>query len=222
MNECTFITGVGTDIGKTHYLCEVLKKITTRKIPFFAIKPIASGVNLNHLIETDSAKILCAMNQKVTFNNFKKITPWYFEKPISPHLASQNSAIEIDFKELKNFCLKHILKKTTFIEGAGGIMAPINFQYTNLDLIKSLPCRVILVTGNYLGSISHTFTALEVIKNNKIMLEKVIINESLLPSITYQDFRKIILQHYSEIIVEYMPRALSNHSKSIQGPAPNH
>jgi dethiobiotin synthetase len=205
VNQCTFITGTGTDIGKTYYLCEILKKIIDYR-SINITKPIASGINIANLLETDTGKILQAMDKKITVKNFKAITPWYFKEPLSPHLASKTSGTEINFDSLKKYCLGLIADRETFIEGVGGVMTPITSQYTNLDLIKSLPCSVILLTGDYLGAISHVFSAIEVLLMHEVVIEKVIINESLLPSISYDDFKRVIDLNYAGLNVEFMPR----------------
>jgi dethiobiotin synthetase len=205
MNQCTFITATGTDIGKTYYLCKLLKKIRDYR-SINIVKPIASGINLTRLLESDTGKILQVMDKEVTLENFKAITPWYFKEPLSPHLASKASGNEIDFNSLKEFCMNLITDGETIIEGVGGIMTPITYQYTNLDLIRSLPCSVILLTGNYLGAISHAFSAIEVLLIHKVSIDKVIINESLLPSISYDDFKPLLHLTYVGLTVEFMPR----------------
>ena len=170
-----FIAAIGTDIGKTFLtenLCRILPNV-------MAIKPIASGFRSNDK-NSDPVKILTALNLKISQKNLDEIAPWRFEKAVSPHFAGK-----INFAEVKKFCAKKIAQakeenKFLFIETAGGVMTPLTDKKTFLDLIAELKIPVLLVSSNYLGSISHTLCAVQALKNKKIKVEKIIINEHFL------------------------------------------
>jgi len=168
------ILGIGTDIGKTFFIENLCRKIPTAR----AIKPIVSGI-LDDDLNSDSAKILAAMNLKLTKENLDKISPWRFEMPVSPHFAG-----EINYNDLLKFCRKEIANTHNanndflFIESAGGVMSPINNEKTFLDLARDLKIPIILISSNYLGAISHSLTAIEVLKKNNIFIEKIVLNEN--------------------------------------------
>jgi dethiobiotin synthetase len=205
-----FIVGIGTDIGKT-FLVENL----CRNFPSaMAIKPIISGFKDDDE-NSDSAKILSVINNsqislKSPFERLRMtsklddVSPWRFEEAVSPHFAAKNSGTEINFSDVKNFCQEKIsLAKTNnqflFIEAAGGVMTPINDEKTFLDLAAELKIPTLLVSANYLGSISHTLCAVTALKSRNVAIEKIIINEdlptrlppSLSPNQTIEDFSKI-------------------------------
>ena len=165
------VLAVGTDIGKT-FLVENLCKKNSK---YNAIKPIITGfINDNN---SDSAKILNALNIKINKTNLDKISPWRFKKALSPNFVSN-----ISKNEIIDFCLKNIKKsqenqQTLLIEGAGGVMTPINKNFTFLDLAEDLQLPILLVTSNYLGAISHTLCCLEAIKNKNLKISKIIVNE---------------------------------------------
>jgi dethiobiotin synthetase len=165
------VLAVGTDIGKT-FLVENLCKKNSK---YNAIKPIITGfINDN---KSDSAKILNALNVKINKSNLDKISPWRFKKPLSPNFVSN-----ISKNEIVDFCKKNIKnsqqnQQTLLIEGAGGVMTPINNNFTFLDLAQDLKLPILLVTSNYLGSISHTLCCLEAIKNKNLKVSKIIVNE---------------------------------------------
>lgn len=178
-----FIAAIGTDIGKTFFVEKICKILTKQKKLVSAIKPIASGFKEEDL-NSDSAKILKALGRNISQENIDYITPWRFEEAISPHIAAKNIDQKIDFLEVVNFCQAAILKSKKekgflFIEAAGGIMTPINEEKTFIDLAFELKIPVLLLTTNYLGSISHTLCAIEALKNKKIFVEKIIINDFL-------------------------------------------
>ena len=108
-----------------------------------------------------------------------EISPWRFKKPVSPHLAGK-----INFSEVVKFCRKKIAaaqKNNEFllIEAAGGVMTPITNKKTFLDLACALNIPTLLVSANYLGSISHTLCAANALQNKKVQLKKIILNENL-------------------------------------------
>lgn len=175
------ILGVGTDIGKTYFIEKLCKKLTKNKREIKAIKPIISGFKINDL-RSDSARILTSLSQEASAENIKKISPWRLKKAISPHLAAAKENQKIDFNELIQFCKNQIAQaskneETLLIEGAGGIMTPINNSKTFCDLAVELQIPVILVTNNYLGSISHTLSAIAVLRQNNINISYVIAND---------------------------------------------
>lgn len=165
------ILGTGTDIGKSFLvenLCRILPKVA-------AIKPICTGFS-DHDKNSDPARILTALGREISKENLDEITPWRFEEACSPHFLKE----EIDFKKIVNFCQKEIIKnkgKTLLIEAAGGVMTPINNEKTFLDLAAELQIPTLLVTGNYLGAISHTLSAIGVLKTRGISVEKIIVND---------------------------------------------
>ena len=88
--------------------------------------------------------------------------------------------IELDFESVvaHGRCAIDGKEDIVFIEGVGGVMVPVDATHTVLDWIEALGIQVILVTGSYLGSLSHTLTALGVLEQRKIPVFAVIVNES--------------------------------------------
>lgn len=151
-----FVAGTGTDVGKTYLLERVCELLKERGIE--AVKPIISGYEVGQV--NDTMRILAALKKEPTLENIDSISPWRFAVPTSPHLAGE----EVDFALLTKFCRERIAlaKKSNrylLIEGAGGVMTPINTRYTFSDLIKELKIPTLLVSTNYLGAISHILTA---------------------------------------------------------------
>ena len=181
------ILGIGTEVGKT-FLVENLCRL---KPQVLAIKPIASGFSKDDKT-SDTSRILAALGLENNKSNLDKICPWRFAKPVSPHLAGK-----IDYKKLLEFCRQNIAsaskqKRLLFIESAGGVMTPITSNKTFLDLACDLKIPVLLVASNYLGAISHTLCAVEVLKRRKVRVEKIIINENFSSQTKSKDLIKVI------------------------------
>ncbi|MBL6785795.1 MAG: dethiobiotin synthase [Rickettsiales bacterium] len=162
-----FISATGTEIGKTFLLENLISNLIKSEKKVNAIKPIISGINENNFYESDSYKIAKALSDEViTYNSLKNISPFQFEHPLSPDQAAKLINKKISYLELLNFTqdfLENNKKNDfNFIEGVGGVYVPINQQKLVLNLIEDLNIKLILVSNNYLGCLSHT---LSIIKN---------------------------------------------------------
>ena len=155
-----FITGIGTEVGKT-----ITSAILTEKFKVNYWKPIQAG----DLDFTDSMKV-----KSLIENRFSIIFPEQvlLKNPFSPHKAADLEDYKII---LKNFIIPKSTKPI-ICEGAGGLMAPLNFSETILDLISYLGFRIILVSKHYLGSINHTLLTLSKIKEVGLNLKGIIFN----------------------------------------------
>ena len=160
MKEIYFITGIGTGIGKT-----IVSAILTEKLQADYWKPIQSG----DLDISDSLLV-----EQLTSNTSTIVHPERYRlgQPLSPHLSAKIDGLTIKIEEIQ-------IPKTEnrlIIEGAGGIMVPLNENELILDLIRKLGVKVIVITQNYLGSINHTLMTLEILKLNNIPVEGIIFN----------------------------------------------
>ena len=167
------ILGIGTDVGKTFFTTNYCHNFTNS----FAIKPVATGFvcNENYIdLNSDVALLLEAQKQDITLQNINNICLYHHPIPISPHWV-----LDINFADLLNFCQQKIQQyknKTLLIETAGGVFSPINNHKHFLHLAESLQIECLLVANNYLGAINHTLASIEAIKNRKLNLQKIIIN----------------------------------------------
>ncbi|NQX56600.1 dethiobiotin synthase [Pedobacter panaciterrae] len=160
MNNTYFITGIGTGIGKT-----IVSSILTEKLQADYWKPIQSG----DLEISDSLFVGNLISNTKTVIHPER---YRLGQPLSPHLSAKIDGVHITTDSIK----KPITDNSLIIEGAGGLMVPLNDKELICDLIKSLDAKVIVVSQNYLGSINHTLLTLEVLKANKISVEGLIFN----------------------------------------------
>ena len=108
------------------------------------------------------------------------ISPWHYSVALAPNMAAAREGNPVDLDKLVQFCLDHttLASDILLVEGVGGIMVPLNNQHTVLDWMEALQWPVILVAGSYLGSISHTLTAAQVLKARGLEIHAVVICES--------------------------------------------
>ncbi len=173
-----FVTSSGTNIGKTH-LCAALALSSKRHaIDIQIIKPVISGFEMAEAEASDSGILLKALGKDVTPENLDKISPWRFKAPLSPHMAAAKENLTLSLNEIVDFCNTAKKHDLTLIEGVGGIMVPLNTEHTVLDWIKVLNIPAIIVVGSYLGSISHSLTALAVLAHHNIHVAAIVVSES--------------------------------------------
>ena len=98
------------------------------------------------------------------------MSPYRLREPVSPDLAARLEARTIDFTALAAFCRDAIgrHKDALIIEGIGGIMVPLDDRHTVLDWMIEIDVPLILVVGSYVGTLSHTLSALDVLERNDL------------------------------------------------------
>lgn len=167
-----FVTATGTDTGKTFVTAAMAYRYTYTGVGVCVLKPIITGFNEN---ESDTHTLLRAMNRAPTLENIAAISPWRYAAPLSPHIAA---ADPIDMEKLTAFCRPSPSPEALVVEGAGGVMTPITSTHTMLDLMAALRYDVVLVTGTYLGSLSHTYTALRCLQKEGLNVKAIVVSES--------------------------------------------
>jgi dethiobiotin synthetase len=160
MAEQYFVTGIGTGIGKT-----IVSTILTEHLQADYWKPIQAG----DLDQSDSLKV-----ESLVSNAQTNIHPecYRLTQPMSPHAAAKLDGIEI---QLSDFVLPET-NRPLIVEGAGGLMVPLNEKDLILNLISFLNLEVILISQNYLGSINHTLLTVNALKQHGIKIKGVIFN----------------------------------------------
>jgi len=153
-----FITGIGTDVGKT-----VAAAIVTKALNADYWKPIQSG-----LTETDRGTL-----QDLLPNNKGMFHPesYRLKTPMSPHKAAEIDGVAVELDKIK----RPETIKNLVIEGAGGLLVPINGEHTIADLIEPTD-KIILVSSGYLGSINHTLLSIELLKSRGFQCSGIIYN----------------------------------------------
>src|SRR5947209_6393162 len=130
-----FITGVGTGIGKTLVTTILCHQLTRAGQRVAALKPIVSGFSPDDP-HSDPALILRSLGRSPTPEAIGAIAPWRFAATLSPHRAARQEGRSIDLDEVVAFCRARDRTDGEFlmVEGAGGVMSPIDPRTTCLDL----------------------------------------------------------------------------------------
>lgn len=197
-----FITGIGTDVGKT-----ITSAIVTQALDADYWKPVQAG----DIDNSDSHKIqryICNDKTIIHENSYKLNTP------ASPHLAAAIDGITIDLKKI----VEPKTKNHLVIEGAGGLLVPLNDTDNIIDLIQP-DYKIILVSRHYLGSINHTLLSFEALKSRNLKVagiifsgnenkatEEIILNKTKAKFIGRIDdepyFDQNVIQYYADLFRE--------------------
>jgi dethiobiotin synthetase len=155
-----FITGIGTNVGKT-----VVSAILTEAFQADYWKPIQSGVVDGK--DSDTVKSLIS-NTKTVFH----AETYLLQEPLSPHFAAKLDGIEIELDKIQ------LLKTTNhlIIEGAGGLLVPINDTQYVIDIAKQFGCEIVLVISSYLGCINHSLLSIDYLKRNNFKIKALVFN----------------------------------------------
>ena len=156
-----FVTGIGTDVGKT-----VVSSILVEAHQADYWKPIQTGAYYS----TDSEKLKELISNEVTVIHPEA---YIFQQPMSPHAAAEQLGTSVS---LSNINLPETTNDTLIIEGAGGIMVPLNENEFMIDLMQKLEAETILVVQNYLGSINHSLLSIEALQRRKVNILGLIFN----------------------------------------------
>lgn len=162
-----FITGIGTNVGKT-----VVAAILTEALQADYWKPIQSGVEEGK--DSDTVKSL--------ITNIKTVIhpeTYLLNQPLSPHFAAKLDGVEIELDKI------HLPKTDNhlIIEGAGGLLVPINSTQYVIDIAKQIDCEIVLVISSYLGCINHSLLSIDYLKRNHFKIKALVFNGEFEPEV---------------------------------------
>lgn len=179
-----FVTAISTDSGKT-----LISAILTNALQADYWKPIQAGT-----VQTDSATMRTWLHSSHSLIHPEAYVLQHAE---SPHAAAKKENIEIDIQAIE---LPDTSGNDLVIEGAGGVLVPLNDTDVVADLITQFDAEVILVSNIYLGSINHTLLTAQELKRRNIRVKGIIFN-----GVPNEEAERIILKHtgYKKLLHVY-------------------
>lgn len=164
-----FVTGIDTNIGKT-----VVAAILTEALEADYWKPIQAG-NLE-FTDTDFVRKLVSNTVSVLHPEAYRLT-----QPLSPHAAAAADGVTIEMEKIKS-SIPSTGGRDLVVEGAGGVMSPVNESHVVMDLIRDLDAEAVIVSKHYLGSINHTLLTIDAMRRRGIPIVGVFFNGSAVQS----------------------------------------
>ncbi len=209
-----FVTATGTEIGKTFITAALIHELRRRGRAVDVLKPVVSGFDPAELPTSDPGILLDALGRKPTREALDQMSPWRFAAPLSPDMAASREGRRIDFDALLGFSRRSIdaAPDTSVIEGVGGLMVPLDERHTVLDWIAALRVPALLVCGSYLGTISHSLTALDVLARRHVAIKAAVINESPGSSVSLRETIEAIRRFAGGTEILGLPRLANKKS----------
>ena len=160
------ITGTDTGVGKTYFSCCLVKFLKSSGINVLGFKPVETGCSP-----------VCEDAEKLSKASGVYLKPVYsFKKPLAPAVAAEIEGVDIDVGKIRDRCREILSRSPVVIEGAGGIMVPITWEFSFLDLARALSIPVVVVALNKLGVINHTLLTVEACLNVGLEVRGVVLN----------------------------------------------
>lgn len=160
-----FITGTDTGVGKTHASAALMARYAgLAKLRYW--KPVQTGSD-----DDDRATAL-----RLSGLGPERFLPvaHHFTEPLSPHRAAELDGARIDLDDLVQLARRHMEEGPLLVEGAGGILVPLNREKTWMDFVKKLDLPVCIVARTGLGTINHTLLTVEALRHRDIKIAGIL------------------------------------------------
>lgn len=201
-----FVTASGTEVGKTFVTTLLIEQYRRHGTNVDALKPVVTGFDENDPAASDSGLLLAALGRPSDHANLDRISPWRFAAPLSPDMAAAREQRDVPFSEIVDFCRSAATNGETLIEGIGGVLVPLDGEHTVADWIAALDAPALLVTGSYLGAISHTLTAFETLASRDIPVRGIVVSESDSQPVAVEETARTIERFSRDCPVVVLPR----------------
>ncbi len=152
-----FVSGIGTEVGKT-----VASAVLVQALEADYWKPVQCG----------SPKDIDTVTSLVSHSGSIFHQGVFLQEPASPHQAASNQGVHLELKHLK----LPPIRESLIIEGAGGLMVPLNDDELMIDMAKKFSDGVILVVKIYLGCINHSLLSIKILEYHQVPLFGLIFN----------------------------------------------
>lgn len=191
MNKGLFITGTDTEVGKTFVGCGIISVLVKKGINVGVMKPIATGESG---FSSDAEKL--RKSAKVR-DKKELINPYCFPIPAAPIVSAKYARQKISISKILSDYRK-LSKSHDFmiVEGAGGLLVPIEKKYTMADLVKDMKLPLLIVARGSLGTINHTLLTVSFAQSQKLPIFGIIINHT-------EPVRSISQKRVTQIIEQF-------------------
>jgi dethiobiotin synthetase len=176
-----FITGTDTGVGKTVITAAIISLLCGEGVDVCAMKPVQTGCQgaAGAWSLVDLAFIARATGEALDPALMPAQCPFAFAHPCSPHLAAEMAGRRISIGTImENYRTLKVKKQCIVIEGAGGLMVPLNENEYMLDLMIAIDAPVILTARPGLGTLNHTFLSINALRNAGLTVAGVIFCEA--------------------------------------------
>lgn len=218
-----FITGTGTDIGKTFVSCAILRQLVEEGVPVAPRKPVISGFDPEQWEASDTGRLIRAAG--LDREALDRVSPFRFRDPLSPDMAARRAG--------RSLRLSHILQALQereepnavhVVEGVGGVRVPVEDEagegHTVREWMAAQSLPIVLVTGSYLGTLSHTFTALDSLQAVGLHPAWLVVSDSPQPPVPVEETMQSLRKAVPGLPMDSMPRLPEEQVPNARLPLP--
>ena len=175
-----FVIGTDTDVGKTYIASALVQHFVQLGLKTLGMKPIASGCEIS--LDSDSqpvnADIIALVNAGNVDAPLNLISPYRFFPAMAPHIAAEQAGVEMEMAVIiQAYHQLRELAEVVIVEGAGGLLVPINQKQTLADVALALNLPIILMVGMRLGCINHALLTVAALEQKGLILAGWIANQ---------------------------------------------
>ena len=168
MKQGFFVTGTDTNVGKTVVAAALVSALRKRQ-PVCYWKPIQTGIETDDDTQTVRALAACSETEILAAG-------YRLEKPLSPHLSAALAGVKIEISEIASLFDRANDDYFWIVEGAGGILVPLNDKDLMIDLMARLKLPIVIAARSGLGTINHTLLTVKALQNRKLEIAGVVMN----------------------------------------------
>jgi dethiobiotin synthetase len=175
-----FITGTDTGVGKSVVAAALLCALRADGVDAVPMKPVETGCDPeDDGMSSDLGFCLRAAGLEPDDEELRWMAPYRFAPACSPHLAAERAGMRVSISKIADSCGRlSAAHDVVIVEGAGGILVPLDRSSTMLDLMTTLGLPVILVSRPGLGTINHTLLSLRQLEDAKLETAGVVFCET--------------------------------------------
>lgn len=181
MTRGIFVTGTGTGVGKTVVTAGLFRTLRRQGLDVVTMKPVQTGATREGKMweAPDLQYHWHAADYRPRDDDRALMAPYCYEPACSPHLAGRMAGIYPSIPRIRACAAELAMRHDgLLVEGAGGVMVPLDESRTNLDLMVALELPVLLVAHRGLGTINHTLMSLRVLREARLRIVGVVLNET--------------------------------------------
>jgi dethiobiotin synthetase len=180
MKKTLFVTGTDTGVGKTVVTAAIVRYLRNQGVDAVTMKPVQTGASeVNGRKQAEDLDFHCrAAGLEPDDETRALMAPYLFEPACSPHLAARTAGVTVELPHIVQ-CLERLTTRhdIVVVEGAGGVMVPLNEKDLMLDLMVQIGAPVVLTAAIGLGTINHCLLSLRVMRDAGLEVLGVVFNE---------------------------------------------
>ncbi len=175
-----FVTGTDTGVGKTVVSSALVRRLVQTGRSVGVMKPVETGVLPEQLSESDAGRLMAAAGVD---DGLELVSPCRFPAPLAPLAAASAQGRVIEMQEIMRRYERLAARYScVVVEGAGGLLVPMGKDWDMRDLMMRLGLPVVLVGRAWLGGINHALLTLECLRQRRLAVVAIVLNETALSS----------------------------------------